>query len=49
MESCERHVQVHEAVNTLRLRRDGRLFPDNIFKSIFFNENVEILIKISLK
>ena len=34
--------------NTLRPRQDGRLFPDDIFKSIFFNENVQILIKISL-
>ena len=34
--------------NTLRQRQDGRLFPDDIFKSIFFNENVQILIKISL-
>ena len=33
--------------NTLRPRQDGRLFPDDIFKSIFFNENVQILIKIS--
>ena len=35
-------------VNTLMPRQDGRLFPDDIFKSIFFNENVHILIKISL-
>ena len=34
--------------NTLRLRQDGRLFPDDIFKCIFFSENVQILIKISL-
>ena len=36
-------------VNTLRPRQDGRHFPDDIFKCIFFNENVWILIKISLK
>ena len=36
-------------VNTLRPRQDGRHFPDDIFKCIFFNENVEISIKISLK
>ena len=36
------------SLNTLRPRQDGRLFPDEIFKSIFFNENVQILIKISL-
>ena len=35
-------------INTLRPRQNGRLFPDDIFKSIFFNENVQILIKISL-
>ena len=34
--------------NTLRPRQDGRLFPDDIFKSIFVNENVQILIKTSL-
>ena len=37
------------AVNTLRPRQDGRRFPDDIFKSIFLNENVWISIKISLK
>ena len=36
-------------LNTLRPRQDGRLFPDDIFKYIFFNENVWILIKISLR
>ena len=35
-------------INTLRLRQDGRLFPEDIFKIIFFNENVQFLIKISL-
>ena len=35
--------------NTLRLRQNGRHFPDDIFKSIFLNENVSISIKISLK
>ena len=35
--------------NTLRLRQNGRHFIDNIFKCIFFNENVWIPIKISLK
>ena len=32
-----------------RPRQDGRHFPDDIFKCIFLNENVQILIKISLK
>ena len=36
-------------INTLRLRQNGRHFPDNIFKWIFVNENVWILIKVSLK
>ena len=36
-------------VNTLRPRQDGRLFPDDIFKCIFFNGSVLILIKISLR
>ena len=36
-------------VNTLRSRQNGCNFADNIFKGIFMNENVWILIKISLK
>ena len=36
-------------VNTLRPRQNGRHFPDDIFKCIFFNENVLFSIKISLK
>ena len=35
--------------NTLRPKQNARHFPDDIFKSIFFNENVQISIKISLK
>ena len=35
--------------NTLRPKQVGRLFADNILKRIFLNENVWILIKISLK
>ena len=35
--------------NTLRPRQNGRHFPADIFKRIFFNENVSISIKISLK
>ena len=35
--------------NTLRLRQNGRHFPDDIFKCIFFNENIWISIKTSLK
>ena len=36
-------------INTLRPRQDGCHLPDDIFKCIFLNENVRILIKISLK
>ena len=36
-------------VKTLRPRQNGRHFPDDIFKWIFFNENVWISINISLK
>ena len=38
-----------EGFNTLRQRQIGCLFPDNIFKCIFLNENCFILMKISLK
>ena len=37
------------AIKTLRPRDNGRHFPDDIFKCIFFNENVFISIKLSLK
>ena len=37
------------SINTLRPRRDEQHFADDIFKRIFFNENVWISIKISLK
>ena len=35
--------------NTLRPRQNGHHFPDDIWKCIFLNENVQILIKNSLK
>ena len=35
--------------NTLRLRQNGHLFPDDIFKWIFLNENVWISLRVSLK
>ena len=34
--------------NTLRQRQNGRHFPDDIFKCFFLNENVLILLNISL-
>ena len=37
------------AFNSLRPRQNGRHFADDTFKCIFLNENVGILIKISLK
>ena len=36
-------------LNSLRLRQNGRLFADDIFKGIFSNENVAIPIKTSLR
>ena len=36
-------------LSTLRQRQNVRHFPDDIFKCIFLNENVWILIEISLK
>ena len=36
-------------INTLRPRQNGPHFTDDLFKYIFLNENVWILIKISLK
>ena len=36
-------------VNTLRPRQNGRHFADDVFKCIFLNGNLWILIKISLK
>ena len=36
-------------INTLRPRQNGRLFPDDILKWIFLNDNVWISIEISLK
>ena len=35
--------------STLRPRQNGRRFADDIFKCIFFNENVKRLIEISLR
>ena len=36
-------------INTLRPRQNGHHFPENIFNCLFLEENVWILIKISLK
>ena len=42
-------LNTFEIINTLRLRQNGLHLADNIFRCIFFNENLWILIKISLK
>ena len=42
-----RHIWVW--LNTLRPRQNGRHFADDVFKCIFLNENVWILLKILLK
>ena len=42
-------MQGQYLVNTLRPRRNEQHFADDIFKRIFFNENVWISITISLK
>ena len=42
-------THIHTPVNTLRLRQNDRHLPDNIFKTMFLNETVWILIYISLK
>ena len=39
----------YHLINTLRPRRNEQHFTDDIFKRIFFNENVWISIEISLK
>ena len=43
------YFKPHCFVNTLRRRQHGHRFADDILKRIFFNENVKISIKISLK
>ena len=45
---CDNKI-ILTSLNTLRLRQNGRHFPDGIFKWIFLNGNIWILIKISLK
>ena len=53
--SCQGTTQYIKAwtmcifLNTLRLRQNGRHFPDNTFRPIFLNENIRISIEISLK
>ena len=42
-------VVIRQDINTLRPKQNGRHFADGIFKCIFLNENVLILIKFSLK
>ena len=42
------YSKIYSHINTLRPRQNGRHFADDLFKSIFFNENVWISIKFSL-
>ena len=44
-----RYRDSHYKVNILRPRQNGRRFADDTFKCIFWNENVRVSIKISLK
>ena len=40
---------ISQYINSLRPRQNGYKFPDDIFKCVFLNENVQISIKSSLK
>ena len=42
-------VPNNTVLHTLRPRQNGHQFSDDIFKFIFLNENMKILIKISVK
>ena len=51
-QNCQRDIARSVCItslNSLRPRRNEQHFADDIFKRIFFNENVWISIKISLK
>ena len=47
--TADMFCRIRVVINTLRPKLNGRHFPDDIFKCIFLNENVWILITISLK
>ena len=49
MISCCCVALIMTSINTFRPRQNGRHFADDTFKRIFVNENVRILIEISLK
>ena len=49
LESCRIADDRSYTLNTLRPRQNGRHFADDVFKCIFLNEYVCILLKISLK
>ena len=49
---CECEIMLcyfSDVLDTLRLEQSGCRFADDIFKCIFFDENICILIEISLK
>ena len=48
-QGCSRHISGSFSINPLRPTQNGRHFADDTSKRIFLNENVRILIKISLK
>ena len=43
------YYAIYHCFKTLRPRQNVHQFPDNVFKYIFFNENIYIAINISLK
>ena len=49
VESEGQHANEISLIEYLRRRQKGRYFADESFKHIFFNENVRISSKISLK
>ena len=49
IETNAHSIHIQYTVNTLRPRQNGRHFADDIFKCTFLNENVWILIKITLR
>ena len=46
---CDNSVMAHRLFNTLGSRQNGRHFANDILKYIFLNENIWILLQISLK
>ena len=49
MEKTDHIIMILKFINTWRHQQNSPQFADNIFKCIFFNENYDTLIQISLK